>query len=460
MASAASNRRSHSRREFLRGVGASIALPTLASFPATGVLAAAQGPLRKLATTATGVPLRTAFVFFPNGVVQDTWWPKDPGAGFELSRSLAPLAENREHIQVLGGLDQANAEPGSDGAGDHARGGGVFLTGVRLKKSATKFRAGVSIDQELARRVGNQTRFDSLEMSCEPARTTGNCDSGYSCAYTYNLSWSSPTTPKTAESNPRLLFERMFGSGSPQERVRNLQQRRDQQRSILDFVLEDTRAVNKQLDSFDRAKLDEYFTVLRDLERRIDKADSLGVPGIGDTETPGNVPSSYPEYISIMFDMLLLAFQTDSTRVASLMLSRDGSNRSFDHIGVSEGHHDLSHHRNDEEKIQKLAEIDLWYVQQFNSFLTKLRELKDFDGSSLLDNSMIVFGSGNSDGNRHTHRNLPVILAGGGGGSLTTNRYVQHGSVPMCNMYLALAQRMGITDLHEFGDSNAVLGDL
>ena len=448
------------RRDFLRGLGASIALPALASLPGTRAMAAVASAVQPTATTASGAPLRTAFLYFPNGVIQDAWWPKATGQNYELTRTLKPLESNREYVQVLGGLDQVNAEAGGDGAGDHARGGGVFLTGVRLNKSATKIRAGISIDQVLAKHVGHQTRFSSLELSCEPKRTTGNCDSGYSCAYNFNMSWASAHSPKAPESNPKLLFERMFGSGDPAERINNLERRRQQQRSILDFVLEDAGRVRKTLDSHDKHKLEEYLTSVCAIEARIEKADALGDPASGDLTLPAGIPKDYPEYLTTMLDMLLLAFQTDSTRVATLMLSHDGSNRSFDHIGIPDGHHDLSHHRNDEEKIKKISDIDRWYVEQLNGFLTKLRQQQDLDGNSLLDNSMIVFGCGNSDGNRHSHRNLPILLAGKGGGNLNPGRYVQHASVPMCNLYLGLAEKMGIAHLDRFGDSTGTLSDI
>lgn len=448
-----------SRRSFLRGLGASIALPAFASLGTSSALANLRtNPT--LAQTATGAPLRTAFLYFPNGVIQDAWWPKETGSEFQLSRTLAPLANVRDKIQVLGGLDQVNAEAGNDGAGDHARGGGVFLTGVRIKKSASDIRSGVSFDQAMAQEIGHLTRFSSLELSCEPTRTTGNCDSGYSCAYSFNLSWSSPTTPKTPESNPRLLFERMFGTGKPHERMENLQQRREQQRSILDFAREDARKIRKQLGTHDRRKLDQYLTGVRELESRIEKSERLTDPGSQLEQPPAGIPKEYPEYVETMFDMLLLAFQTDSTRIATFMLSHDGSNRSFQHIGIPEGHHNLSHHRNDEELMQKIAEIDLWYIQQLSVFLARLAEVEDVDGMSLLDNSMIVYGSGNSDGNRHTHRNLPILLAGGGGGSLTQGRYVDHKSQPMCNLYLALAEKMGVGNFARFGDSTGVLTNI
>jgi hypothetical protein len=440
-------------------VGAAIALPALESLGGTPRLLAAEGP-GSLATTATGAPLRAAFVYFPNGAIPSSWWPKGEGSDFELGKTLQPLEPLKETLQILGGLDHKTAEGGKDGAGDHARGGGTFLTGVRLNKSATDIRAGVSIDQVIARHVGHLTRFPSLELACDAVRKAGACDSGYSCAYQYNLSWSSPTTPMPAESNPRLAFERLFGAGSPGERHKDLERRRREQRSILDFALDDARSMRRRLDAQDRGKLDQYLTGVREIEARIEKAERLGEARDPGVETPPGVPAEYQEYVRLMFDLLVLAFQTDSTRVATLMLAHDGSNRSFDQIGISEGHHDLTHHQNRAEWVAKVAEIDLWYVRQFARFLETLRATKDADGNPMLQNSMIVYGSGNADGNRHTHSNLPIILAGGGGGTLTTGRFVKHGSKPLTNLYLSLADRLGVRDLERFGDSVGPLDNL
>jgi len=447
-----------SRRNFLRGLGACIALPTFESLSPIRLLAAETSA--KLATTASGAPLRTAFVYFPNGAIPSTWWPEGGISDFKLGRTLQPLEASRQQLQILGGLDHLNAAPGPDGAGDHARANGTFLTGVRLKKSATDIRAGISIDQAMAKQLGHLTRFPSLELTCDSRRTTGACDSGYSCAYQFNVSWSSPTTPMTPEANPRLVFERLFGSGSPGQRAENLKQRRQEQRSILDFIVEDAHDMQRRLSASDKDKLDQYLTGVRELETRIQKTEQLGRvrdPGI---ETPAGIPSSYAEHIELMFDTLLLAFQTDSTRIATLLLAHDGSNRSFSEIGVSEGHHDLSHHFNNSEKIQKISDIDLWYVQQFAKFLQKMETTKDVDGKSLLHNSMILYGSGNADGNRHTHSNLPLILAGAGGGTLTPGRYVKHNSVPTTNLFLSMADRLGIKDLERFGDSSGRLANI
>jgi len=444
-----------SRRNFLRGLGACIALP---AFESLRLLA---GPAAgKLATTASGAPLRTAFMFFPNGAIPSAWWPKGDGKEFEFSRTLKPLEGLRQHLQVFGGLDQKAAYGGPDGAGDHARGNGVFLTGVRLKKSATDIRAGISIDQAIAREVGHLTRFPSLEVSSDAIRTSGACDSGYACAYQFNLSWSSATTPVAAESNPRMVFERLFGTGAPGERAENMKRRQQEQRSVLDFVLEDARGMSQRLNGRDKDKLDQYLTGLREIETNIQKAEQFGVAKDPGVDAPSGIPQDRAQYVQLMFDMLALAFQTDCTRVATLLLGHDGDNRSLPEIGISEGHHDLSHHFNNEEKIQKLTDIDLWYAQQFAKFLEKLQATKDVDGQSLLHNSMILYGSGNADGNRHTHSNLPLILAGGGGGALTPGRYVQHGSKPMNNLLVSMAEIMGVQKLENFGDATGKLSDI
>jgi len=447
-----------SRRHFLRGLGACVALPVLESLRPIEVLAASSPG--SMATTATGAPLRAAFLCFPNGAIPSAWWPSAEAQELELSRTLEPLDPVRSHIQVLGGLDHKAAYPGPDGAGDHARGNGVFLTGVRLKKSATELHAGISIDQVIAREIGHLTRFASLELSSDATRGSGACDSGYACAYQYNLAWSSPTTPVAAESNPRLVFERLFGAGAPGERAENMKRRQQEQRSVLDFVAEEARGMNRRLSGRDKDKLDQYLTGIREIELSIEKGERFGAPEDPAVETPSGIPQDRTQYVQLMFDMLLLAFQTDSTRVATLLLGHDGDNRSLPEIGVAEGHHDLSHHFNSDEKVEKLKQIDRWYVQQLARFLQKLEETQDVDGHSLLHNSMIVYGSGNADGNQHTHSNLPLILAGAGGGVLTPGRYVRHGAKPMSNLLLRIASEMGVQHAAQFGDATGKLENI
>jgi hypothetical protein len=448
---------STNRRDFLRGLGVCVALPL---FESSKLLAVETTSSAKLAVTPSGTPLRTAFLYFPNGAIQSAWWPKGEGTEFAWSRTLQPLEKHKQSLQILGGLDHETAEPGRDGAGDHARGNGTFLTGVRLKKSATDIQAGVSIDQVLAKEIGHLTRFPSLELTCDATPKSGGCDSGYSCAYQFNLSWSSPTTPKSAESNPRRVFERLFGTGKPGEREANIKQRQEEEKSVLDFVLDDAKSMQKRLNPQDKNKLDQYLTGIREIEARIQKAEKFGIAKDPGVETPNGIPTSYAEHVQLLFDMLVLAFQSDSTRVAAFSLAYDGSNRSFDHIGITEGHHDLTHHQNRKEWIEKVADIDLWYAQQFAKFLDKLSQVKDVDGKTLLHNSMIVYGSGNADANRHTHSNLPILLAGAGGGLLKPGRFVKHGSKPATNLFLSLAHNLGVTKLDRFGDSTGLLKNI
>lgn len=449
------------RRRFLHGLGACLALPAFESLRPFKLLAAeSASSAAPLATTAGGAPLRSAFIFFPNGAIPSAWWPEREGNDCKLNPTLQPLEQTRQHLQILGGLDHVNATGGADGGGDHARGNGVFLTGVRLKKSATDIRAGISIDQAMARQVGHLTRLPSLELTCDEARKAAACDSGYSCAYQYNLSWSSPTTPVTPEANPRLVFERIFGTGAHGERAAIAKSRQLEQQSLLDFVLNDARAMSRRLNSRDKDKLDQYLTGVREVESRIQKAERFGPATDPAMDTPAGIPSDHAEYVQLMYDMLVLAFQTDSTRIATFCLAHDGDNRSFAHLGIPEGHHDLSHHQNKEDRIRKVALIDQWYAKQFAKFLDKLERTKDVDGNSLLHNSMIVYGGGNADGNRHTHSNLPIILAGAGGGALTPGRYVKHGSKPATNLFLSIADRMGVQGLERFGDSTGRLANI
>ncbi len=446
------------RRSFLRGMGACIALPAFEATVASRALAAAAPPV---ATTATGAPLRMAFLYFPNGAIQKDWFPTGTGTDFTFGNTLAPLEPLRHRVQVLTGLDLKNAEPGADGAGDHARANGSFLTGVRVKKTAgSDIRAGISVDQIAARHIGTRTRFSSLELSTDPHRKSGGCDSGYSCAYESNLAWNSPTSPRSPEANPRMVFERLFGAGDPGQRGASLARRRAQQRSILDFVMDDARSVQAQLTHRDKEKLDEYLTGLREIEQRIEAAESFGDVPDPEIATPDGIPARYDEYIRLMFQMMVLAFETDATRVSSLILAHDGSNRSFPEIDVAEGHHSLTHHRDSEEMIAKVTRIDRFYAERFAEFLAMLEAKKDGDGQSVLHNSMIVYGCGNSDGNRHTHTNLPIVLAGNGGGSFNPGRHRDTNSVPLCNLYLNMLDTMGVPPLERFGDSTGRLASI
>ena len=447
-----------SRRQFLRGVGVTMALPLFDS-ALPGVLRAAAAPMAKgaapLATTASGAPLRMAFVYIPNGVHQENWWPTGEGSAFELGKTMRPLAPLKSSLQVLGGLDHQNAKAGNDGAGDHARANATFLTGARARKTdSADIQVGVSVDQITAQRVGHLTRFSSLELSCDSVRKSGRCDSGYSCAYQYNLSWHSASVPMAPEPNPRLVFERLFGSGPGAERQANYQQRQATQKSLLDFVMADAKSLQRGLAQNDRAKLDEYLTGVREIEQRIQRAESFGDLPDPKSDAPAGIPADYAEHMDIMFDLLAMSFETDSTRVATLLLAGDGSNRAYPQIGIPEGHHYCSHHRNDADLMGKIARIDGYYMDRFARFLKRLDGKKDIDGKSILHNSMIVYGSGNADGNRHTHDNLPVILAGGGGGTLNAGRHVKLGGRPMSNLFLSMTDRMGVSGLERIGDSS------
>ena len=441
-----------------------MALPAMESFSSRLLGATATKAPALAATTATGAPLRTAFLYFPNGAIPGSWWPTGLGADFVLNRTMEPLAGVKQHIQILGGLTDLSANAGADGGGDHARANSTFLTGVRIKKTnGADFHAGVSADQIMAQQVGLLTPFRSLELSCDTVLNVGTCDTEYACVYQHNLAWSSPTTPLTPEVNPRLLFERLFGAGPPAERAKNLLIRQQQKRSILDFIQNDSRNLLRDASGRDRQKLDEYFTSVRDIEQRIHAAEQAraGRPQpMVDTPEAG-IPGSYAEYIRLMFDMLHLAFQTDSTRVATFMIAGDGNNREFAEIGVNDGHHNLTHHGNKPDWIEKVVQIDQFYVSQLAYFLDKMERTKDIDGNSLLHNSQIVYGSGNADGNRHTHTNLPVILAGRAGGRLNPGRHTLFNDEPITNLYLNMMDNVGGTQrMDRFGDSTSRLANI
>ncbi|TWT32202.1 hypothetical protein KOR34_39630 [Posidoniimonas corsicana] len=448
------------RRRFLQGVGACVGLPLFESLAARSAVAAEATATPALATTASGAPLRMAFMSIPNGVQQEHWFPTGQGSDFSFNSTMKPLEAVKQHVQVLTGLDHEHATPGPDGAGDHARANATFLTGQRARKTAGKdIYVGVSVDQLAAQHVGHTTRFRSLELSCDAVRNSGSCDSGYACAYQYNLSWSTPTTPVTPEPNPRLAFERLFGGGAQGQRARNYQQRLETQRSLLDFVLEDARSLNRELSGHDRRKLDEYLAGVRSIERRIQNSEQFESVADPAVDTPPGIPRDFGAHMDMMYDLLAMAFQTDSTRVGTLLLAYDGSNRSFPDLGISEGHHYLTHHQRNEKYVEYIAKIDQFYMQRFARFLEKLAATEDVDGASLLDNSMIVYGGAIANGNRHTHDNLPVVLAGGGGGSLRPGRYVELDSQPMSNLFVSMLNSMGV-GVDRFGDSTAQLAGL
>ena len=443
------------RRAFLRGLGASVALPAFRSLGAE--VKAASSVARGI--TATGAPLRMAYLYVPNGVIMDKWRPEGTGSDFKFNESMESLNPYKNDLQIIKGLEQASGWAGSDGAGDHARGGATFLTGVRARKTAgSDIKLGISADQMAASYIGSETRLPSLELSCDAVRKSGNCDSGYSCAYQYNLSWRSPTQPMTPESNPRLVFERLFGGGSNKDQAQSLAKRRAEKRSILDIVMNDAKAMNNELGRNDRNKLDEYMTGVREIERRIEKVESFGSPPDPGVNAPEEgIPHEYQEHIRLQFDMMLLAFKTDQTRISSFLLAHDGSNRSFSDLGFNEGHHSLSHHRRKQDKMDKIAKIDSFYVQQLAYFLEKMRSTEDIDGNSLLHNSMIVWGSGLSDADRHTHNDLPVIVAGNGGGKFQTGRHHEVAQdTPLNNLYMRMLHEAG-APIDRIGDSTGIL---
>jgi Protein of unknown function (DUF1552) len=437
------------RRTFLKGLGAAVALPMLdAMTPAFG----------KTAVRST-TPTRLSFVYIPNGVTLNQWTPAGAGRGFEFSRILKPLEPFRDRTMVLSGLAQQNGNALGDGPGDHARAAACYLTGVHPKKTAgADIQNGVSVDQIAAAHIGTETRFPSLELGCDESRTVGNCDSGYSCAYTNSVSWRSPSSPMPPETNPRLAFERLFGGLDagldPGTRAR----RRRQRRSILDLVADRTNSLVSTLGPSDRRKMDEYLTSIREIERRIQLAEQDTREVTPDFEMPSGVPVTFAEYATLMYDIQAVAFQADLTRVSTLMIGREGSLRTYPEIGVPDPHHPLTHHQNNAEWIEKITKVNTFHMELFAKFVGKLRSMPEGDGT-VLDHSIIVYGSGISDGNEHTHEDLPVLLVGGGG-SLQGNRHVVYEpNTPMTNLYLTLLDRVGVRQ-ESIGDSTGQIAHL
>jgi hypothetical protein len=438
-----------SRRTVLKGLGTTIALPFLE----------AMAPAAAFGEAPAAAPLRMAFLYVPNGKNIKEWTPIGEGAGFELSPTLEPLTPVKDKIIVFSGLAQRKAFANGDGPGDHARAMATFLTCCQARKtSGADIKVGVSIDQAAAQKIGKATRFASLELGCEPGRDAGSCDSGYSCAYSNNLSWRSESTPNYKEIDPRLVFDRLFGNG----KVDAAQDKRDLARkSVLDYVSEDANDLKRKLGAVDQRKLDEYLSGIREIEQRLMKAGE-GQPGTAQTEMRRPIGWSrekYQEHLRLMADLLVMAFRTDQTRIATFAFANDGSNRSYRFIDVPEGHHDLSHHQGDKTKLEKIKKINTFHVTQLSYLLQKLNEVKEGDGT-LLDHSMIVYGSGIGDGNRHNHDQLPIIFAGGGNGTIKTGRHIKLSrETPMANLYLAMLDRMG-APLDSFGDSTGKLTGL
>jgi Protein of unknown function (DUF1552) len=435
------------RRHFLRASGLSLAMPMLPSLITPAAAAA-----------ASGIPPRMCYLYVPNGVNMHHWRPTGEDEKFDLNRSTASLESVKDKITFIEGLAHKNGFGGPDGAGDHARASATFLTGLRPRKTAgSDIRVGISADQVVAQSIGQATRLRSLELSCDGVRTSGACDSGYACAYQHNLSWSDHRTPVTPESNPRLVFERLFGDGDHGNRRSNFELRQQKQKSMLDFLRDEAQHLQKNLARTDRDKLDEYLTGLRDIESRIQKAEQYGMPADPNCPTPAGIPDKYSQHIRLLMDVMILALETDSTRVSTMMLAHDGSNRSFKEIGIGDGHHDLSHHKKDEDRLEKIARIDQFYADQFAYFLTQMNGRKLEDGSSLLDHTMVCYGSGISDGDRHNHDDLPVITAGGSALGWRNGYYKRvKDETPMSNLHLDMIRRMGV-QAESFGDST---GDL
>lgn len=449
------------RRGFLRGAGLCLALPVFESLnPGSKLLAAAASQAAATATTASGMPLRMGFVAFANGSNYERWLPTGEGREYQLNETFEPMAGLKDRFQIITNLAHDAANNWGDGPGDHARSGASFLTGCHAWKTlGSRLHLGISVDQIAARQVGHLTRLDSLQLGVEGARMYGSCDTGYPCAYQYNISWASESLPLAPEANPRLVFEKLFGGGSPEDRVANLRQRLARRKSILDFVLEDARGLNRELGRNDRQKLEEYLAGIRKIETQIEKAErfKLPTPSIGE---PSGPPEEHESHVDLMYDLMALAFQTDSTRVVSFCVAPEGSNRPFPTLDISEGHHFLTHHMGNKEKILKVAKIEKWYMERFAKFLRTLDSMKDADGTSVLNNSMIVYGCAIGDGNKHNHDELPILLAGGGGGTLNTGRHVKLDQpTPMTNLYTSLLDRMGVK-AEKVGDSTGRLGTI
>jgi len=415
-----------------------MALPWLEAMGPIGRVGAAIAP----APGGVPAPVRLAFIFMPNGVNYDFWEPTGSERDFKLSPTLAPLGPVRDHVNVYTGLTLARARANGDGPGDHARSSASFLTGRQARKTAgNDIRNGVSVDQLAAGEIGGRTRLPSLELGCEHGPSAGNCDSGYSCAYSSNISWRDETTPMAKLIDPAGAFERLFGDATQAAAARERLSRR---RSILDFVMEDSRALSRRLGNADQRKLDQFQTAVREVELRVERARSeTSARPLPAMPAPAGIPDKVGEHMDLMFDLLHLAFQTDTTRIATLMLAVDGSNRTFPEIGVKEGHHHLSHHQNNREMIEKIRQIDLFHVERFARFVQRLAQTPEDEGT-LLDHSLILLGGGISDGNRHNHENLPILVAGRGGKAVQTGRVVRSPrETPLCNLYLSMLKHAG-----------------
>jgi hypothetical protein len=440
------------RRSFLRGFGATLALPLLdAMVPA---IAATKSGL------AAQSPTRLGFVYVPNGMIQKAWLPTKEGVGFDMPSSMAPLEPFRENMLVLSNLMQNSGRSLGDGAGDHARAGASWLTGVHPKKTeGSGIHSGISADQIAAKELSKFTQLGSLEIGLEEPSLAGGCDSGYSCAYTNTISWRTAITPNPMEVNPRAVFERLFGDGETTDPKARLQ-RIKQDRSILDFIRTDVARLEPGLGARDKSKLGEYLDSIRDIERRIQKAEqqsaAMKLPVM---DRPTGIPDEFEAHAKLMSDLMVIAYQTDMTRVISFMMAREGSNRAYRSIGISDGHHSVTHHMNDADKIEKVMKIDQLHVQTLAYLLDRMKNTPDGDGN-LLDHSMILFGSSISDGNAHTHHDLPLVLVGGANGKVKGGRHVRYApETQMNNLLLSMLDKANVP-AEQLGDSTGKLQHL
>ncbi|PYR23314.1 MAG: hypothetical protein DMF94_01785 [Acidobacteria bacterium] len=420
------------RRTFLRGMGVTIALPLLdAMIPAFSVLA--RTPARPVK--------RLGFIYTPNGATMSAWTPAGEGPALtELSPTLSALAPFRDQVIVPTGLSQRMAESMGDGNGEHSRGQTVWLSGVHPKRTeGADVESGVTVDQIAAQALGKDTPLLSIEMALEQNYLVGNCDNGYSCVYWNTISWRTPTTPLPMEVNPRVVFERMFGDGgTPRQRLEQIRE----DRSILDSVKDAITDLRGRLGAGDRTRVAEYLDSMREIERRIQVAEKQsGESPIALPDRPVGAPESYDEHAKLMFELALVAFQADITRVFTLLLGREQTNRPYPFIGVPEAHHSISHHQNDPVKLAKAAKINAYHIDLLARFAGRLRDIEDGDGT-LLDHSMILQGGGLSNSDQHSHIDLPLVLVGGGAGQLKGGRHLRFPKdTPMNNLHMSLADR-------------------
>jgi hypothetical protein len=441
------SRKHLSRRTFLRGAGAVVGLPLLdAMVPALGWARDAK----------PRPPTRLCFVYVPNGMVMSNWTPAAQGKNFEFTPILKPLEPFRDQTLVLTRLMDYNANALGAGGGDHARASASFLTGAHPRETGSDIHAGVSADQVAAEVIGRQTRLASLELGLEDHRIVGLCDGKYSCAYTSCISWRTPTTPLPPVPNPRHVFERLFGTADPKADPAAVARTARYRRSILDGAIEETRTLKSDLGPADRRKLDEYLTSIREVERGLQLAERGDAARRPATDPPPGIPADPTEHARLMFELLALAFQSDQTRVATMMIGRESSIRSYDHLGLPESHHQLSHHKNDPATLAKLVKIQTYHMELFARFVAKLRSTPDGD-ATLLDRCMILYGAGIADSNRHTHEDLPVLVVGTGNGSLKTGRHIDYGKdTPVTNLLLAMLDRVNVRP-GRLGDSTGLL---